>query len=126
MSKSTETELSLGDEEESGQDIKAMMDQSIREFNEQYRLKTSAEKRKEDFKKESSADKKRYDALLAKVAKHQEELEKLQDENEILKAEVQRCEAKIKAYPQTKKRYDQLTESIQRAHQLTSSTTSRK
>lgn len=111
MSKSTEIELSL-DEESGGTDINAILEQSIRDFNEQYRLKTPTEKRREEFKQTSSADKKKYDAMLAKVAKHQEELAKLQDENAILKAEVERCQAKIKAYPQAKKRYDQLTESI--------------
>lgn len=125
MNKSTEIDISI-DENTSESNIRAMMDQSIRDFNHKYRVKTPNEKRKEQFHQETSSDKKKYDALLAKVAKHQEQLAKLEDENALLRAEVERCEAKIRAYPKAKKRYDQLTESIQRAHQLTSKSLSRK
>ena len=117
MSKATEIDLTFGEEEDS-RDYKALLEQSMKEFNEQFGQKAKQKSKKQPI----STDKKKYENLLLKLERQDRQIEELEEENRLLKAEIARCEDKIRAYPQTKRRYDQLTESLSRAHEYQTTT----
>lgn len=116
-SSTTETQISIpGDTTE--EEYRTMLNRSIREFNKTYGPKTKAAKKKELKKAEKQKDKNSYEELLAKIERDERTVRMLEKENAILKAQIQACESKIKAYPKVKKRYDELTGNIERAHSL--------
>ena len=64
---------------------------------------------------EEKRNKRKYDALLAKIKKDKITIEQLQNENRRLKEEIARCQAKIKSYPKMMKKYEQLSDSLSKS-----------
>jgi uncharacterized protein involved in exopolysaccharide biosynthesis len=60
----------------------------------------------------TEADTSKYDELCARIDDNRGAIALLSAENAALKAEIARCEAKIAAYPQTKRKYHRLAESL--------------
>ena len=118
MNKSTEIDISNLNETSSVSDVQQLLEQSMKNFNAQYSEPSRAEKRKIKITSESDKNKKKFDTLVNRIREHENLISQLEDENLLLKAEIQRCEAKIAAYPNTKKRYDQLSTSLSKAHRL--------
>ena len=118
MNKSTEMDISNLNDTNSVAEVQQMLELSMRNFNAQYQEPSSAQKHKLRITSETDKNKKKFDTLISRIKEHEELISQLEDENLLLKAEIQRCEAKIAAYPNTKKRYDQLATSLSKAHQL--------
>jgi cell division septum initiation protein DivIVA len=55
---------------------------------------------------------KRFDELCAKIDADRHTIALLSEENAALKAEIERCEAKIAEYPKIKRKYDRLSQSL--------------
>lgn len=57
----------------------------------------------------------KYDRLSAKIERDKATIAQLEYENRQLKAEVARCEAKIRSYPRMKSKYDKLSETLSKS-----------
>lgn len=57
----------------------------------------------------------KYDRLSAKIERDKAIIAQLEYENKQLKAEVARCEAKIRSYPRMKSKYDKLSETLSKS-----------
>ena len=95
-----------------------LLDQYIQEYKRKNGSATNSPNKKRQTFDDTDATKRKFESLKNTVKKDEETIAALENENAILKAEIQRCEARIKAYPQTKKRYEQLSENLSKAHQI--------
>ena len=111
----TETQIHLSSV--SDEEYKIALNKSIKEFNRMY----TSDPKKLLKKAEKKNDSNYYDNLLLKVRRKEKMIQKLEEENAILLAQIQICESKIKTYPKIKKRYDKLTKSLEIAHEIESS-----
>ena len=99
-------------------EVQELLDQSIQEYKRKNGSATNSPNKKRQTFDDTDATKRKFESLKNTVKKDEETIAALENENAILKAEIQRCEARIKAYPHTKKRYEQLSESLSKAHQI--------
>jgi chromosome segregation ATPase len=116
--------MNSGDEGESVENVSSlselqeMLDKSMQEYRMKNESPSESPNKKRKKMEEIEETKRKYESMMEIIRKAEDTVAALENENAILKAEIQRCEARIKVYPQTKKRYDQLSESLSKAHLL--------
>lgn len=108
------TELDLTSDDMELNEYRNKIERSIAEFNKEYANATSQRRIRRN------EDRARYDYLINKIAREEKIIEELEEENRLLKSEIERCELKIKNYPMIKKRYDKLSSSVVKAHEINS------
>ena len=117
----TETRLSvsgLNAGTVSQREYKTMLNKTVRQFTRTYGPKSRTKKKRSLHAIEKKKDKKEYNAILAAIEEDERILRRLEKENAILHAQIDRCQAKIKAYPRLERRYEILSKSIETAHYI--------
>ena len=108
MSKSTEIEYLSNNEDFNNEEIFTYIkkNKSVNESIFKNKIKISPEKQVKE----------KYIFLLNKIKKDQELIEELEEENNMLKSQIENLNRKVESLPDTKKRYEELTKNISKAH----------
>ena len=100
----------------SQKEYKSMLNKTVRQFTRTYGPKSKIKKKKSLHDVERRKDRRQYNAILEEIEEDERILRRLERQNAILHAQIDRCKAKIKAYPKVAKRYNILSKSIETAH----------